>query len=325
MPTFCPYRKEDQEEIQKLGGIDSSKVKLCPLSPFAGNNIKSPCLPPVGDKIGGILIVGEAPGQEEDEKGVPFVGASGQLLRETLASLGIKPGRDCVITNAVRCRPPQNKTPTATQVKLCSKDLPKLIQRMRPKVILALGKIALRALFGKDYRITAIVGGTLTYKLEDTTIPVVACRNNEESRTLFRDTIAKAVEYYRGGYSPSSTGISFELCATFEKAKEALEKLIDEPRPIAFDIETNGLDAFADDAKVYTASFSVDDKSAVVIPFEHPEVSWEPKQIGELKRLTDKVLDLSKHSLVIHNARFEYQWVRKYFGKDLRVRVGDHL
>jgi DNA polymerase len=101
-----------------------------------------------------LAIVGEGPGGVEDEYGVPLVGPSGQLLDKALASVGVT--RDCIYTtNVIKCRPKNNRTPTVEEGKLCAeKWLDPEFAFVKPKVIIALGSVALKYLNNPDARIT---------------------------------------------------------------------------------------------------------------------------------------------------------------------------
>jgi uracil-DNA glycosylase family 4 len=105
-----------------------------------------------------LLIVGEAPGQDEDLEGEPFVGRSGQLLRKLLKAAGIN-YKDVYITNTVKCRPPANRTPNVDEVKICKIWLWKEIQLSKAKVILPLGAVAIGLLLKiNNFRMKDIVG-----------------------------------------------------------------------------------------------------------------------------------------------------------------------
>lgn len=102
-----------------------------------------------GNENATILLVGEAPGKTEDERGIPFCGASGQILQELLASIGFT--RDEVfITNTVICRPENNRNPKTEEIKNCSDRLHKTIQAINPKVIATVGNFASKKILGKD-------------------------------------------------------------------------------------------------------------------------------------------------------------------------------
>lgn len=91
-------------------------------------------------RTGGVLAIGEAPGEVEDQTGEPFRGPSGQFLeREMFAPAGLT---DCYITNAVLCRPPANRTPREDEVVACWAHLEQILALLRPKVVLAIGKVA---------------------------------------------------------------------------------------------------------------------------------------------------------------------------------------
>ncbi len=104
----------------------------------------------VGDERAGWLFVGEGPGAEEDQRGEPFVGAAGRLLDQMLRALGLKRGEDVYIANVVKCRPPQNRTPTDEECAACLPYLHRQIALIRPKIIVALGKVAAHALLNTD-------------------------------------------------------------------------------------------------------------------------------------------------------------------------------
>lgn len=105
-----------------------------------------------------LMFIGEAPGKKEDELGRPFVGRSGELLTQTLQSLGIQRS-DVFITNVVKCRPPNNRMPTPLEVAIYKKLilLPE-INIINPKIIVTLGSIALKALLDTPLGITKIRG-----------------------------------------------------------------------------------------------------------------------------------------------------------------------
>ena len=96
----------------------------------------------VGDPNADWLCVGEGPGAQEDATGEPFVGLAGQLLDNMLAAIDLKRGRNVFITNIVKCRPPGNREPTPDEAQSCEPYLARQIELIRPRLIIALGKIA---------------------------------------------------------------------------------------------------------------------------------------------------------------------------------------
>lgn len=105
-----------------------------------------------------IMIVGEGPGQTEDETGRPFVGRSGELLDKILASVNLTRMNDVFICNVVKCRPPENREPTLQEAEACKGYLAEQIRMINPKIILLTGKTALRNLLGVKEGITKVRG-----------------------------------------------------------------------------------------------------------------------------------------------------------------------
>jgi len=121
-----------------------------------------------------LLLIGEAPGADEDRSGVPFVGRSGHLLDKMLQAINI--GRDeCFVTNVLPWRPPGNRTPTEGEIAVCLPFLRRQIELVKPKVILVLGGSAANALLDNGEPISKLRGKWLEYKISDgTKIPVLA-------------------------------------------------------------------------------------------------------------------------------------------------------
>ncbi|MBD2458433.1 uracil-DNA glycosylase [Nostoc sp. FACHB-87] len=105
-----------------------------------------------------IMIVGEAPGQSEDETGLPFVGRSGQLLEKILASVNLTTEQDVYIGNINKCRPPNNRVPTPHEMAACIPYLLEQIRLIDPKIILLTGATAVKGLTGEKQGITKIRG-----------------------------------------------------------------------------------------------------------------------------------------------------------------------
>lgn len=101
-----------------------------------------------------ILLIGEGPGQNEDEQGVPFVGRAGQLLDDMLAIIALDRTK-VYIANTVKCRPPQNRDPMAEEQTACRGWLRRQTELLRPKIIVCLGRIAAKELIQEDFKITA--------------------------------------------------------------------------------------------------------------------------------------------------------------------------
>jgi uracil-DNA glycosylase family 4 len=117
----------------------------------------------VGNARAEILFIGEAPGADEDAQGKPFVGRAGQLLTKIIKAMGYE--REHVyIANVLKCRPPNNRSPTPQEIENCLPYLVAQIDIMRPKVIVALGAVAVQALLGIKLGITKLRGHWYEYK-----------------------------------------------------------------------------------------------------------------------------------------------------------------
>lgn len=153
----------DAMDWRELGAAVSG-CRACPL----GEQRKQAVLG-VGDRDPDWLFVGEGPGAEEDVKGEPFVGQAGKLLDNMLAALGIARGNKVYIGNAVKCRPPGNRTPEAAEMAACRPWLERQVALLRPRVIVLLGKAAVHSLLHDDSSLGSLRGKRFEYQ----GIPVV--------------------------------------------------------------------------------------------------------------------------------------------------------
>ena len=130
-------------------------------------------VPGSGDHQATWMLVGEAPGADEDMTGLPFVGKAGQLLDAMIAALGLNRTQGVYIANAVKCRPPENRTPETAEMDACNAFLNQQIAWIQPRVILALGRPAAYAVLGQEASIQSM-RGRVHYRTQDSRkIPVV--------------------------------------------------------------------------------------------------------------------------------------------------------
>ncbi len=131
----------------------------CPLAPTRTQTVFG-----VGDEAADWLFVGEGPGAEEDQRGEPFVGQAGRLLDNMLAAIGLQRGSDVYIANVVKCRPPGNRNPEPLEAERCRPFLQRQVDLIRPKLIVALGKIPATSLLGRDATIASLRGQLHDYR-----------------------------------------------------------------------------------------------------------------------------------------------------------------
>ena len=144
-----------------------------------------------GSRTAEWMVIGEAPGEEEDRQGEPFVGASGQLLTAMLAAIGLP--RDSVfIANIVKCRPPGNRDPRPEEAAACRDHLDRQVGLLRPRLILAFGKVAAQNLLGAEATVGSLRGavhrfGPLNTPVVVTYHPAYLLRSPGEKRKAWED------------------------------------------------------------------------------------------------------------------------------------------
>lgn len=124
----------------------------------------------VGDRKAEWLFIGEGPGAEEDARGEPFVGQAGKLLDNMLASIGLRRGENVYIANVVKCRPPGNRNPAPEEAQACAPYLARQVELIRPRLIIALGKVAAQNLLGSEATVASLRGRV--HRLQDTPLIV---------------------------------------------------------------------------------------------------------------------------------------------------------
>ncbi|MCG1004170.1 MULTISPECIES: uracil-DNA glycosylase family protein [Halobacterium] len=150
-----------------------------------------------GPEDAGVLFVGEAPGANEDEEGVPFVGRSGDVLDDELRDAGLSRA-DVRITNCVRCRPPENRDPNNEELANCRPYLEREIELVDPDVVVTLGKVPGEHLLGRDVAVTSEAGDIERVELGGEPRDVLICLHpaatlyDASQRDAFTETIAKA-------------------------------------------------------------------------------------------------------------------------------------
>jgi DNA polymerase len=154
----------------------------------------------VGDPRPEWLVVGEAPGEQEDLEGEPFVGQAGKLLDNMLRAIGLDRQRKVYIANVLKCRPPRNRNPDPAEVAQCEPFLRRQVELLRPKIILAMGRFAVQSLLGSGEPIGRLRGRVHSYQgvpLVVTYHPAYLLRNLPEKAKAWAD-LCLALEQVRG-------------------------------------------------------------------------------------------------------------------------------
>jgi len=143
----------------------------------------------VGSPTADLMFVGEAPGSDEDEQGVPFVGRAGQLLTKIIEAIDMRRD-DVYIANVIKCRPPGNRNPEPDEVLTCEPFLFRQIDLVQPKVVVALGKFAAQSLLRTDMPITKLRGQVHPFRgavLVPTFHPAYLLRSPDKKRETWED------------------------------------------------------------------------------------------------------------------------------------------
>ena len=147
----------------------------------------------VGNRQADWMIVGEAPGQEEDRRGEPFVGRAGQLLDEILRSVGLD-RRSAFIANILKCRPPNNRDPSKDEAASCREYLDQQIELVAPRIILAVGRIAAQHLLNSDAPVGRMRGRRHNFGDRDLPVivtyhPAYLLRSPVQKRKVWQDLV----------------------------------------------------------------------------------------------------------------------------------------
>jgi len=302
-------------------------------------NCHSPKMEYTGEGKRKVLIVAEAPGQTEDREGIQLIGRAGQVLRDFLSSLDWDLDRDCWKTNALRCWPGKgNPTPTLKQIRSCHPYLIQTIKELKPKVILLLGKEAIRS-----YLLDRVSVGNLTkwrgWIIPDQEIQSWVCPTfhpsfvmrsegehggNPTVRLIFEQDLKRAL---------SKVDDDFPIEWALENDKKRVNILTEQsdiasyleeinqnpPKQISIDYETTGLKPWRKGHRVLCMAVSKSSDDSTVFPIEYytdEEMKSYKNHASGVKNwaLLNKLLTNSKIGKIAHNLKFEHNWSREALG-----------
>jgi uracil-DNA glycosylase len=157
-PPAAPVVVADDDRVSRIARLEwpafAPDVLTCTACGLCKTRNKT--VPGVGDVRAEWLFVGEAPGEEEDARGEPFVGPAGRLLDNMLGALGLNRGNHVYIANVLKCRPPRNRTPEPAEVDACRPYLDRQIALIKPRIIVALGKSAATSLLSVEASVASM-------------------------------------------------------------------------------------------------------------------------------------------------------------------------
>jgi len=301
-------------ETADLTRISSPRCDACKLH----KGCKHPKMPPHGEGKRGVLIVAEAPGRQEDEQGIQLIGKAGQRLRETMNDLGWSLDVDCWKTNAVICRPPDNKMDVKF-VDYCRPNLDRAIRDLNPRVIVLLGRHATESVVMGDWGDSAFtsldrwVGWTIPSQSLNAWIcptwhPSYLLRRNSPALDLWFQRHLKQALDLSGRPWPDGTPKwenSIDTCMDPGVVSVALDRLVANKRAIAFDYETDRLKPDRDDARIVCCAVS-DGEYTIAYP-------W----VGDCVDATSRLLR-SPVKKIAANLKFETRWSHRVLGHGVR-------
>lgn len=265
------------------------------------------CLIGDGPVPSDLMIVGEAPGYREDDIRKPFAGKAGQLLDASLIEAGLH--RDqFFISNACKCRPPENRTPTVTEIKACSQYLEGELEAVKPKFILTVGNVGLRAVTKKSgiMKHRGEIYERDGAKVLPTVHPAAVLRNPHYA-DVWKSDLASFARLVRGeqGATPPRTFLVLNI-----KTLKALCRLILTSEAVAYDLETSGFIEWTNDAQIATIAVAPRPGLAFVVPIHHPEAPWKDPQ--RILRTVGNALVYANARRIAHNAKFDDKWLQQF-------------
>jgi len=283
-------------------------------------------MPTTGKGRKKILFVAEAPGEEEDKRGIQLIGRSGQLLRRYLRKMNIDLDRDCWKTNAVICYKEGNPTPKDEIIEACRPNLMRTIKQYQPNVIILLGKIAIKSLISVLWK----EDDGIMSKWEGYTIPChnpnawIICtyhpayllrKNDRVLNRFFEKHLRTAVEKSKSKPWKKIPDYKsqIEIIMNPVQAAQDIAKMINMGGAVAFDYETNCLKPEGEGTKIVSCSVCREGKKTIAFP-------WQEGVIGIMDRLLK-----SSMPKIASNIKFEDRWTRVKMGHPVKNWLWDTM
>jgi uracil-DNA glycosylase family 4 len=275
-------------------------------------------MPVTGEGRRKILVIGEAPGEEEDERNTHFIGPAGQRLRAALRAHGISLDRDCWSTNALICHPPNGAAPTEEQVGHCLPNLTKTIETYKPEAILACGGPAIEALMRPLWK--EAVGPVIQWVgwqipahrwnawVYPTWSPNYVLRAKDPVLDIWFDRHIEALADSAGRPWDAVPDYKSKVEVILDPAKAAviIAQMLERGGMFAFDFETNMLKPDAEDARIISCSICWRGKRTIAYPWHGPAIT-----------ATQEFLR-SPYPKIASNMKFEQRWTIRTFKHEVR-------
>jgi DNA polymerase-1 len=265
-----------------------------------------------------ILIISDYPGKQEDEFGIHLVGENGDFLKKELKRIKISLHKDCWKIAAVNCSPPLRTIPSHKHLKCCYPMVQQTILKLKPKVIILLGNIAVTSLFGEDFSNRTILRWRAHQipdeKFKCFILPLFAPyqlikqAKDKNLQATFRRDLKRINVCLKKSFEES---INYEQYVTilqdFKRVKTLLKRILKRKQTISFDYETTGLKPHRNGHKIVTIGVSVSPTKAYAFPFDFKSF-WTKKELHEIKSLWHKIIADKDIKKICHNIKFEDSW-----------------
>jgi len=313
------------ERSQVYGGSGGDPCTKCGLH----KGVITSKMRPSGEGELGVLVVGEAPGKTEDEQGVQFIGEAGQLWQEYLNEYGIDIHRDFKLTNAVNCRPPKNRTPSASEIQCCRGRVRAVMEEFNPKQIWLVGEAAIKSFYGMRFSECG-VGRWHRLCIPDKQTnawvvpmyhPSFALRANNDKNKLscFERDLRFAVGCL-GLERPviadpvPMVDIITEYGQVVHYLKWLLNRAHNEKFLMAFDYECSNLKPFYGEVQyIWSCAISLGVDNATAFPVSYTG-HFTRQQEATITHLLKLIMEHPNIGKIAHNLQFEDLWSRGVLG-----------
>lgn len=310
------FSKKDTRSL-KFTGTKALSCFSCGLYKYA----QTPKMEPYGNFKKKVMVLGEAPGEKEDVAGKPFQGRTGRLLHRTLQDIGIDLFEDCIVLNAVNCRPPEDRAPTSIELNCC-RDVKvlKAINEFKPKLVIVLGTHALTSLLGPRWKSTSKLGEFSKWRgwtIPDQDYKTWICptfnpsfvekSDSKEVSLIWKEDLQAAFDCLKQPfpiYKEPNIRILEDLSLLEEMGDQGLWEV---DMPSAFDYETTGRKPQAKGHKIVCASIASDEDN--VVAFMMPDRKSER---GPFIRYLQ-----SESPKIASNMKFEDTWSNVRLGSQV--------
>lgn len=303
----------------------NSDCELCPLWESA----ETVCMWGTGPRDAEIMIVLDAPDFKTDKTGKPLDGKPGKMLIELMEEAGIN-HKDCYVTHVIKCKPPEGIAPSTTEINTCKDYLAIEIAEVRPKYIIAVGAISLKALTRKAKitemhgQVSAFTQGNVTAKLIPVFHPNMALRDPSKTPQLRKDI--NRIGLIIRGQEVKEEDLHWSVIRTLDQWNDFIEEFSEANR-VAIDCETTGLDMFAEDFEINTIQFGLPEGRNFSLPLFVKDSPWKNKPKLRLQFIETLVEIANDNDIEVvgQNFKFDNKCLMSVYGTKFHLKFDTML